>query len=143
MGDARVMRASRAQVAGQPFAWLRFFHQPLAAVGLLAVDPSAWPLYLTVLLVLTFEWPFHLQLAEGIEMYPPAEWTSASAAYVLGFAVLPVFWLSATLGFGLIVLLDSLALVRASGIASESVRWIRGEAHPSGVVVDGHVVSST
>jgi signal transduction histidine kinase len=139
VGDARVMRASRAQVAGQPFAWLRFFHQPLAAVGLLAVDPSAWPLYLTVLLVLTFEWPFHLQLAEGIEMYPPAEWTSASAAYVLGFAVLPVFWLSATLGFGLIVLLDSLALVRASGIASESVRWIRGEAHPSGVVVDGHL----
>jgi signal transduction histidine kinase len=133
------VRVRRAQPAGQRFAWLRFLHQPLAAVGLLAIDPSAWPLYLTVLIVLTCEWPFHLQLAEGIEIYPPAEWTSASAAYVLGFAVLPVFWLSATLGFGLIVLLDGLRLVPASGIAADSVRWVRGRAHPPGVVVDGHL----
>src|SRR5262245_44831926 len=131
------VRAHHAHPAGQPFSWLRFLHQPLAAAGLLAIDPSAWPLYLTVLIILTCEWPFHLQLAEGIEIYPPAEWTSASAAYVLGFAVLPVFWLSATLGFGLIVLLDGLRLVPASGIAADSVRWVRGRAHPPGVVVDG------
>src|SRR5262249_16853199 len=96
VSDACGVRAGHAPAAGQRFAWLRFLHQPLAAAGLLAIDPSAWPLYLTVLIVLTCEWPFHLQLAEGIEIYPPAEWTSASAAYVLGFAVLPVFWLSAT-----------------------------------------------
>ena len=58
---------------------------------------------------------------------------------MLGLAVLPVFWLSATLGFGLIVLLDSLRLVRASGIAAESVRWVRGHAHPPGVMIDGHL----
>jgi len=139
VGHGCVVGARHARSASQAFAWLRFLHQPLAAVGLLAVDPAAWPLYLTVLIVVTCEWPFHLQLAEGIEIYPPAEWTSASAAYVLGLAVLPVFWLSATLGFGLIVLLDSLRLVRASGIAAESVRWIRGRPHPAGVVVDGHL----
>jgi hypothetical protein len=44
----------RVTLARRPaFAWLRFLHQPLAAVGLLAVDPSAWPLYLTVLIVVT------------------------------------------------------------------------------------------
>src|SRR5262245_54434636 len=108
--------------AGQAFAWLRFLHQPLAAVGLLAIDPAAWPLYLTVLLVLTVEWPLHLQLAEGIEVYPPAEWTSASAAYLLGLAFLPIFWLSTALGFAIIVLLDGSGVVRASGIAADSVR---------------------
>jgi signal transduction histidine kinase len=125
--------------AVQRFAWLRHFHQPLAAAGLLAIDPSAWPIYLTVLVVLTLEWPLHLQLADDLETYPPAEWTAASAGYVLGFALLPVFWLSTALGFGLIVLLDSLALVRASGIAADSARWIRGRPHPPDVTVDGHL----
>jgi len=125
--------------AGQPFAWVRFLHQPLAALGLVAIDPAAWPLYLTVLLVLTVEWPLHLQLAEGIEIYPPAEWTSASAAYLLGLAFLPIFWLSTALGFAIIVLLDASGVVRASGIAADSVRWIRGQPHPPGVTVDGHL----
>jgi signal transduction histidine kinase len=125
--------------AAQPFAWLRFLHQPLAAVGLLALDPDAWPLYVTVLAVLTVEWPFHIQLADDLEIYPPAEWTAASAAYVVGLALLPVFWLSAALGFALIVLLDGTGLVRASGIAADSVRWIRGRPHPPGVTVDGHL----
>src|SRR5262245_4854178 len=123
----------------QRFAWLRFLHQPLAAVGLLALDPAAWPLYVTVLLVLAVEWPFHIQLADGIEIYPPAEWTSASAAYVLGLAFLPLFWLSAALGFALIVVLDGTGVVRASGIAADSVRWIRGQPHPPSVTVDGHL----
>ncbi len=120
-------------------AWLRHLHQPLAAAGLLAIDPAAWPIYLTVLVVLTLEWPLHIQLADDLEIYPPAEWTAASAAYVLGFALLPIFWLSAALGFGLIVLLDGLGLVRASGIAADSVRWIRRRPHPPGVTVDGHL----
>jgi signal transduction histidine kinase len=121
------------------WAWLRFLHQPLAAAGLLAVDPGAWPVYLAVLVVLTVEWPFHLQLADDLEIYPPAEWTAASAAYLFGLAVLPVFWLSTALGFGLIALLDTTGVVRASGIAADSVRWIRGRPHPPGVTVDGHL----
>jgi signal transduction histidine kinase len=125
--------------AAQRFAWLRFLHQPLAAVGLLAIEPSAWPVYLTVLVVLALEWPFHIQLADDLETYPPAEWTAASAAYVIGFALLPIFWLSTALGFGLIVLLDGSGLVRASGIAADSVRWIRRRPHPAGVTVDGHL----
>ena len=125
--------------AVQRFAWLRFLHQPLAAVGLLAIGSGAWPLYLTVLVVLTLEWPFHIQLADDLETYPPAEWTAASSAYVLGFALLPIFWLSTALGFGLIVLLDAVGLVRASGIAADSARWIRGRPHPPGVTVDGHL----
>ena len=76
------------------------------------------------------EWPFHLQLAEGIETYPPAEWTSASAAYVLGLAVLPIFWLSAALGFGLIVLLDGVRPGARQRHRCRSVRWIRGRPHP-------------
>ena len=146
LGDGRAVSARHAAVAGEsrpiahaPFAWLRFLHQPLAALGLLAIDPASWPLYATVLVVLTLEWPFHIQLADDIESYPPAEWASASAAYVLGLVILPVFWLSATLGFALIVLLDGIGFVRASGIAADSVRWIRGEAHPRGVMVDGHL----
>jgi signal transduction histidine kinase len=126
-------------VRGSSWAWLRFLHQPLAAVGLLAIDPGAWPVYVTVLAVLTVEWPFHLELADDLEIYPPAEWTAASAAYLVGLAVLPVFWLSTALGFGLIVLLDAAGLVRASGIAADSARWIRGRPHPPGVTVDGHL----
>src|SRR5262249_33543127 len=123
----------------EPFVWLRFLHQPLAAVGLLAVEPSAWPLYVSVLLVLTLEWPFHIQLVEDMEIYPSAEWTSAAAAYILGAALLPVFWLSATLGFFLIFVLDSAGLVRADGIAADTVRAIRGQPAPPAVGVDGHL----
>jgi len=123
----------------EPFAWLRFLHQPLAALGLLAVEPSAWPLYLSVLLVLTLEWPFHIQLVEDMEIYPSAEWTSAAAAYILGAALLPIFWLSATLGFFLIFVLDSAGLVRADGIAADTVRAIRGQPAPPAVAVDGHL----
>src|SRR5262245_5384311 len=125
--------------AAQRFAWLRFLHQPLAAVGLVAIEPSAWPVYLTVLVVLALEWPFHIQLADDLETYPPAEWTAASAAYVLGFALLPIFWLSAALGFGLIVLLDGYGIVGARGLAADSARWIRGRPPPAGVTVDGHL----
>src|SRR5262249_55015379 len=99
----------------EPFAWLRFPHPPPAPLGLLGVEPSAWPLYVSVLLVLTLEWPFHIQLVEDMEIYPSAEWTSAAAAYILGAALLPIFWLSATLGFFLIFVLDSAGLVRADG----------------------------
>ena len=123
----------------EPFAWLRFLHQPLAALGLLAIDRSGWPLYLSVLIVLTLEWPFHIQLVEDVEIYPSAEWTSAAAAYVLGAAILPIFWLSATLGFFLIFVLDSAGLVRADGIAADTVRAIRGKASPPSVGVDGHL----
>jgi signal transduction histidine kinase len=123
----------------EPFAWLRFLHQPLAALGLLAIDPSAWPLYVSVLIVLTLEWPFHIQLVEDMEIYPSAEWTSAAAAYVLGAAILPIFWLSATIGFFLIFVLDSAGLVRADGIAADTVRAIRGQPSPPAVGVDGHL----
>jgi signal transduction histidine kinase len=108
-------------------------------VGLLAVDPALAPLYATVLIVTTLEWPFHIQLAEDMEIYPAAEWTSAAAAYILGIAFLPVFWLSATLGFFLIVALDSAGVVRASGIAADTVRLMRGQPHPPGLGVDGHL----
>jgi signal transduction histidine kinase len=103
------------------------------------VDAAAWPFYLTVLLVLTLEWPFHIQLAEGVEIYLPAAWTSAAAAYLVGPPVLPIFWVSCTLGFGLIVLLDGAGLVRATGITAESVQRVRGEGSPPGSGVDGHL----
>jgi signal transduction histidine kinase len=106
---------------------------------MLWVAPAAWPLYLTMLAVLTFEWPLHIQLAEEVEIYLPVTWTGAAAAYVLGPPILPVFWLSATLGFIVIVALDGAGLVRASGITAESVRQVRGEPHPPGVGVDGHL----
>jgi signal transduction histidine kinase len=107
--------------------------------GLLLSDPAAWPLCLTVLTVLTLEWPFHIQLAEGAEIYLPAAWTSTAAAYLIGPAVLPVFWVSSTLGFVLIVVLDGAGLVRATGITAESVRRVRGEPSPPGAGVDGHL----
>src|SRR5262245_54581834 len=95
-----------ASPAGEPFAWLRFLHLPLAMVGLLGFRAADWPLYLTVLALLTVLWPFHIQLSKDVEIYLPASWTAAAAAYLLGPALLPVFWLSTALGFGLIVLLD-------------------------------------
>lgn len=39
---------------------------------------------------------FHVQLADDLEAYPP-EWTAASAASVLGFALRPILWLSTAL----------------------------------------------
>lgn len=90
-----------APPAGEPFAWLRFLHLPLALLGLPAIDPAAWSLYVTVVVVLTLAWPFCIRLAEDVEVYFPVTWTSAAAAYVVGLPTLPVFWVSATLGFAL------------------------------------------
>src|SRR5262249_23108116 len=82
---------------------------------------------------------FHIQLSKDVEIYLPASWTAAAAAYLLGPALLPVFWLSTALGFGLIVLLDGAGLVRAHGITAETVRQVRGQPYPPGVGVDGHL----
>src|SRR5262249_61084093 len=65
VSHACVVRARHAQPAGQPFSWLRFLHQPLAAAGMLAIDPSAWPPYLTGLIILPCAWPVHFPPARG------------------------------------------------------------------------------
>jgi signal transduction histidine kinase len=128
-----------APPAGEPFAWLRFLHAPVAVVGLFGLQPAEWPFYLTVLALLTVLWPFHIELSKDVEIYQPASWTAAAAAYLLGLGLLPVFWLSTALGFALIVLLDGAGLVRAHGITAETVRQVRGQPHPPGVGVDGHL----
>jgi signal transduction histidine kinase len=128
-----------APPAGEPFAWLRFLHLPIALVGLAWSDPHAWPLYVAVLITLSLIWPFHIQLTEGVEIYLPETWTSAAAAYLLGPGLLPVFWLSTSFGFAAIVVLDRLGLVQATGITAETIRQMRGEPFPPGNGTDGHL----
>ena len=69
----------------------------------------------------------------------PVMWTSAAAAYLLGPAILPVFWVSAPLGFALTVLLDGAGIVPAVGLAAESAKRWRGEPFALDSVADGDV----
>ncbi|HJW69397.1 MAG TPA: hypothetical protein VJ829_08570, partial [Candidatus Binatia bacterium] len=103
------------------------------------MEPAAWSRYLTVTLVLALEWPFCIQLTEGVEVYMPVMWTSAAAAYLLGPAILPVFWVGALLGFTLILLLDGTGIVPTVGLAKESVRRWRGQPFALDTVADGDV----
>ena len=139
MPSARASWTARAAPPGVPASWLRWLHVPLAAAGLAWVEPAAWPRYLTVVGVLALEWPFCIQLTEGVEVYMPVMWTSAAAAYLLGPAILPVFWVAAILGFALTVLLDSVGLVRAVGLAEESARRWRGQSFVLDSVADGDI----
>jgi len=127
----------RAAPPGAPASWLRWLHVPLAAAGLPWVDVAAWPAYLTVLLVLALERPFCIRLTEGVEVYMPVMWTSAAAAYLLGPAILPIFWVAAPLGFAHIVLLDGAGIVPAVGIAEESAHRWRGQPFDLDSVADG------
>jgi signal transduction histidine kinase len=90
-----------------------------------------------MLAVLTLEWPFCIQLAENVEVYFPVTWTSAAAAYVLGLPVVFFVWVSATLGYVLMFVLDGAGLVAATGLAADSMRRLRGEPAPPGEAVDG------
>src|SRR5262245_26149595 len=80
--------------SSEPWAWLRFLIGPLVLVGLAASHAADWPLYLILLVVLTLEWPFCIQLTERVEIYLPVGWTSAAAAYAVGLPILPLVWLS-------------------------------------------------
>lgn len=92
-----------------------------------------------MLAILTAVWPFHIALAEGVEIYLPVTWTAAASAYVLGAACLPVYWVAALLGFGLIVVLDRLGVVSATGLAAENIKRWRGEPFDAGSGVDGNL----
>ncbi len=127
----------RKDPAIEPFAWLRFLTIPLVVTGLLRCDPAAWQLYVIVLVVLTLEWPFCIELTEGVEIYLPVTWTAAAAAYALGLPVLPLVWLSATLGFALIGLLDGTGLLPAKGLAAEGLKRFRGQVFSPGSYVRG------
>jgi signal transduction histidine kinase len=109
----------------------------LAVLGLEWVEPAHWSLYLLVLALLTVEWPFCIRLADDVEVYFPVMWTAAGAAYLLGPAVLAVYWIAGVLGFALIVLLDARRIVPAVGLAAESARRYRGEPYALDSVVDG------
>ena len=111
----------------------------LALVGLLGFDRSLWPLYVIVTLVLALEWPFHIQLAAGVEIYLPVRWTGAAAAYAAGVMSLPIYYLSALLGFALIVLLDARGIVAATGLAKENVRRVRGQPFDPSSRVEGNL----
>jgi signal transduction histidine kinase len=103
----------------------------------LAADPAAWRLYLVILVVLTLAWPFYIQLTEDVEVYLPVNWEASAAAYALGLPILPLVWLSATIGFFLIGLLDRAGLMRAKGLAAEGLRRYRGETFARGSHVGG------
>ena len=90
-------------------------------------------------MLLSVVWPFHIDLTKDVEIYLPAMWTAAAGAYLLGPAILPVFWMSTVVGFVVIVALDSLGLVRATGITGETVKQVRGEPYPPGTGVEGHL----
>ena len=122
-----------------PFAWLHHVHPLIALAGLYWVEPAQWPVYLLVFVVLTVEWPFCISLADDLEVYFPVTWTSAAAAYVLGPAVLPLYWIAGLAGFIMIVVLDTRGIVPALGLASESVRRYRGEPFALDSVVDGEL----
>jgi signal transduction histidine kinase len=109
----------------------------LAVGGLYWVVAADWPVYLLLLAVLSAEWPFCIRLADDVEVYFPVMWTSAAAAYVLGAAVLPIYWIAGVVGFALIVVLDARKIVPALGLAAESARRYRGEPYALASVVDG------
>ena len=121
--------------------WLRWLHLPLALLGLPWLELDQWPRYLLVVSLLALEWPFciRLTLDADVYMYMPVMWTSAAAAYGLGPAILPVFWMASLLGFALIVALDGAGLVRAEGVAAESARRWRGQRFDADTVADGDV----
>ncbi len=96
-----------------------------------------WPLYVVVLLLLVVEWPFCIRLTEDVEVYFAVRWTGAAAAYVVGPMILPLYWLSAILGFALIVVLDTAGVIRTSGIAAESVKRYRGQPYARTSINDG------
>jgi signal transduction histidine kinase len=91
-------------------------------MGLLAADADAWPVYVTVLVVLTLLWPCCVQLAPGVEIYFPVTWAAAASTYLIGPPALFVIWASATLGYLLIGVLDRLGLVEAKGLAAWNLR---------------------
>jgi len=126
-------------VPGQdaPFAWLRYLHEPLALAGLWWIDPSAWPLYLLLTVLLIVEWPFCISLADDVEIYFPVMWTSAAATYIIGPAILPVYWIASFLGFVLIIVLDKRGVIPAVGFAADSAKRFRGEPYRLDSVVDG------
>ena len=121
--------------------WLRWLHLPLALLGLPWLELDQWPRYALVVSLLALEWPFciRLTLDADVYMYMPVMWTSAAAAYALGPAILPVFWVASLLGFALIVVLDGAGLVPAEGIAAESARRWRGQSFDAGTIADGDV----
>ena len=88
-------------------------------------------------MVLTLSWPFCVQLTDGVEMYWPVRWTAGAAAYVLGPPIVAVYTISSTLGWVLIGICDRTGLVRASGLAADSLRRMRGEPAPAENYVDG------
>jgi signal transduction histidine kinase len=130
---------ARVAPAGVAASWLRWAHIPLAVAGLFFIDPALWPSYLLVTAVLALERPFCIHLTQGVEIYLPLMWTSAAAAYVIGPAILPVFWLASLPGFALIVLLDSAGIVPAQGLAAESAKRWRGEPFALDCVADGDI----
>jgi signal transduction histidine kinase len=117
----------------------RHVHTGFALAGLWWLDPSAWPLYLLLLALVAVERPFYLQLANGVQLYLPVTWVIAAGAYLAGPATMPVFWIAALFGFGMIILLDSTGLVTAHGIALESARRFRGQPYDLEVCVDGEL----
>lgn len=98
---------------------------------------EAWPTYVAVLAVLTLEWPFCIQIADGAEVYLSVVWTASAAAYVLGPPILPIFWLSATLGWVLIVWFDRRGWIEAKGVAAENLKRLYGEPYRPGNFDDG------
>src|SRR5262249_48670346 len=139
--SVRASWTDRAAPPGVPASWLRWLHVPLAAAGLPSVVAASRAPSLTGLPVLPPLRPvclrFCIGLREGVEVYMPVMWTSAAAAYLLGPAILPIFWLAAPLGFAHIVLLDGAGIVPAVGIAEESARRWRGQPFDLDSVADG------
>lgn len=125
------------QAGEQPPPWYRYAHIPLAVVGLIGLSHDGLTFALLTTAVLAIEWPLCLGLAEGVEAYLPVAWTSAAAAYLLGIAILPVYWVASLIGFGLIMTLDRRGSLRAVGIAAESVKRYRGESYAPNSAVDG------
>ena len=111
----------------------------MVLLGLVAGDFSNWPLVLSALTVVVLVWPLHIPLLRGVEIYLAVQWVGGAAAYLMGVAVLPVFWLASIPGFLLISLLDRFGLVRAHGLAAENVRRFRGQPYHPGALVEGHL----
>jgi len=117
----------------------RYGHVALALAGLAWFEPSAWPLYLLLLGLVTVERPFYFELGDSVQLYLPVTWTIAAGAYLAGPATMPVFWVAALAGFGMIILLDSSGLVEATGIAKNTAQRVRGEPFESEIVIDGEL----
>ncbi len=113
----------------------------MVVLGLVLGDFGNWPLHLAVLVVLVLVWPFHIPLADGVEIYVGVRWVGAAAAYVLGVAALPVFWISAIPGFVFLAVLDRVGWVKAHGLAAENLKRLRGEPVDPGSLVEGNLRS--